>query len=333
MKSRIPNKFEEKKSIIKERLKLKLEYSKKIKNKENNKILKKLNNIKNKELPKIKVLNIHNSTDNDSFNYNIMNNSKSNYMIYNKIKKNENNSNIKYNTKQSPENLNLISFNENINNIYKKVTINDFNNKEIDQKMFYNMMQNLDNFLEQNTVNNVVDIGEQNLDDKNLLKQTNNSHNNEKFLLNLLSSNKEEFHLPEKGNKKEKNDGNRFNFLRSKTLYNNHKYSKSINKKYHTNKSSIKKIDINCDNDNILDILKTEQNKKILYDDDISYINKGNNALKKSFDIEIKKKNISLEKRHDNFRKDNSEDESSDVTIISFCSEDIKDISSDFSNL
>ena len=51
--------------------------------------------------------------------------------------------------------------------------------------------------------------------------------------------------------------------------------------------------------------------------------------MKKSFDLEIKNKDFSLKNNKDK----NSEEESSDVTIESFCSQDIKDISSDFSNM
>jgi hypothetical protein len=100
MKNRISNNFDEKKTKIKERLKLKLEYSEKIKNQENSKILKKLNNIKNKELPKIKVLNYlnHNSDDIDSFNYSFKNNNKNNPIIYNKIKSKEIKQNKSYKT-------------------------------------------------------------------------------------------------------------------------------------------------------------------------------------------------------------------------------------------
>ena len=157
------NKFDEKKTKIKERLKLKLEYSEKIKNNENNKMFRKYNNIKNIELPKIKILNYLNNNSEDIDLYkNIFNSNynNENYILYNKIKKlyNINHKNGKetiiknYKAKNSPKNMhnmNLISFNENINNIYKKVTINDFN-KEINNKGFYKMLQNLDNILEIN---------------------------------------------------------------------------------------------------------------------------------------------------------------------------------------
>ena len=343
MKNRISNNFDEKKTKIKERLKLKLEYSEKIKNQENSKILKKLNNIKNKELPKIKVLNYlnHNSDDIDSFNYSFKNNNKNNSILYNKVKSKEIKQNKSYKTSNSSsenmQNMNLISYNENINNIYKKVTINDFNNKEINQKMFYNMIQNIDNILEPNTVDKKyeeISYNQKKISPKN--SKNNYSFKNEELLLSILNQSKEDYIIPEEQNileKNQKNKGNRFNFLRSKTIY-NHKNINGLKKKYHTNKPSSRKVKINCDNENNLDILDTSQNtnnkKILLYDEDISYINKDKkNNMKKSFDLEIKNKDFSLKNNKDK----NSEEESSDVTIESLCSEDIKDISSDFSNM
>ena len=349
MKNRISNKFDEKKTKIKERFKLKLEYSEKIKNKENSKILKKLSNFKNKELPKIKVLNRlnQNSDDIDSFNYNNLINNNS--MLYKKIKNNEIKSNQKYNTaKTSNENLqnmNLISFNENINNIYKKVTINDFNNKEINQKMFYNMIQNIDNILEPNLiVDKKYEVKNYNYKNKIIPQNSsNNTFKNDDLLLSILNQSKEipeeeEPYSPGKNRKNDGKEGNRFNFLRSKTIYNKHKYPNIIKKKYYTNKGSPKKVEINCDNDNNIDILETDQNtinKKILYEEDLSYNNNNNkNILKKSFDLDMKNKNLNIKKNKKYIKQNNSEEEeSSDVTIESLCSEDIKDISSDFSNL
>ena len=344
MKNRISNKFDEKKTKIKERFKLKLEYSEKIKNKENSKILKKLNIIKNKELPKIKVLNRlnQNSDDIDSFNYNNLINNNS--MLYKKIKNNEIKSNQKYNTaKTSNENLqnmNLISFNENINNIYKKVTINDFNNKEINQKMFYNMIQSIDNILEPNsTFDKKNEEKNYNYKNKKIMTQnySNYSFKNDDLLLNILDHSKEipeeESYSPCKNKKNDGKEGNRFNFLRSKTIYNKHKNQNVIKKKYYTNKGSPKKIEINCDNDNNIDILETDQNtinKKVLFEEDLSY-NNNNKNLKKSFDLGMKNKYI--KKNKNNIKNNSEEEESSDVTIESLCSEDIKDISSDFSNL
>jgi hypothetical protein len=60
-------------------------------------------------------------------------------------------SNLSKSSSKKPKNMNLISFNENINNIYKKITINDFNNKEINQKVFYNVVHNTHHNLESNS--------------------------------------------------------------------------------------------------------------------------------------------------------------------------------------
>ena len=339
------NAYNEKKTKIKERLKLKLEYSEKIKNNENNKILKKFSNIKNNELPKLKILNYlnNNSEDIDLFNNNFnSNNNNDNFIIYNKIKKGYNihpknkKETIKknYTTKDSPKNMhnmNLISFNENINNIYKKVTINDFN-KEMNNKEFYNMLQNLDNILE-------ISSPEKNLENQTLKKikkispknsEISKNSQNDKLLLNILSQNNENNNNIEESinqNKSHKNDGKRFNFLRSNTTFIDIKKQK----KNYTNKSSLKKFY----NEENLDILDTEQNiqnksnnlraKKKVFEEDFNYINK--DKCKKSFDLGENKKDFIPKIDKDN---NSDEEENSDVTIVSFCSEDIKDISSDF---
>ena len=338
------NKYDEKKAKIKERLKLKLEYSEKIKNNENNKILKKFSNIKNNELPKLKISNYlnNNSEDIDSFNNLNSNNNNDNFIIYNKIKKGYNihpknkkkSITKKYTINDSPKNLhnmNLISFNENINNIYKKVTINDFN-KEMNNKEFYNMLQNLDNILEINS----PDKNSENLSLKMIKKiSPNNSEisknsRNDKILLNILNQNNENnnnIEEPINQIKCQKNDGKRFNFLRDNTTFIDIKNQK----KNYTNKSSLKKFD----NEQNLNILDTEQNiqnksnnlkaKKKLFEEDFNYINKDN--VKKSFDLGENKKDF-IQKV---YKENNSEEEeNSDVTIMSLCSEDIKDISSDF---
>ena len=67
----------------------------------------------------------------------------------NKVEYNQNN--LSKSSSKNPKNMNLISFNENINNIYKKITINDFNNKEIKQKVFYNVVHNTHHNLESNS--------------------------------------------------------------------------------------------------------------------------------------------------------------------------------------
>ena len=342
MKKEFSNKFEEKKSKIKERFKLKLEYSEKVKNNENNKVLKKFSNIKNNELPKIKILNYlnNNNIENlDSYYNNITDN---NYILYNKIKKglnihkNENDQNTKNNEKKnSPNNLhnmNLISFNENINNIYKKVTINDFN-KEINQKDYDDMMQNLDNILESNSPEKSIDdISYKNrkISPKYSFKQ-NNSHKNGKIVLNFKE---DEYGIPEEtytNINKLKKKGKKINYMRTNSIHHNIKKENMFKKKYYTNKSSVKKIE---DNYNNSDILETEENfknkfdnlknKKIIYEEDLYQINKDN--IKKSFDLGIKNHNFIKDKLNNN----SEEDESSDITIVSLVSDDIKDISSDF---
>ena len=355
MKNEFFNKLEEKKTKIKERLKLKLEYSEKIKNNENNKIFKKYSNIKNNELPKIKLLNYINNNnfeDLDSY-YNNFNTNDNNYILYNKIKKGfnnhkkENETNKMNSTKISPKNMhnmNLISFNENINNIYKKVTINDFN-KEINQKEFYNMVQNLDNILEVNSPDkNIEDISFKNskkIASKNakILKNS-YSFKNDKLFLNILNQNKEDNSIEESIAHSNKHK-NRFDFLRANTSYSINKNQNMVKNKYNTNKNSKINLYFSGDNEENSDILEAEQNnknkfnklrnKKILYEEDLNFNKK--NKLKKSFDLEIKNKDFNNKTKKDITDNLNSEEESSDITIVSLCSEDIKDISSDFFDL
>ena len=328
--------FDEKKTKMKERLKLKLEYSEKIKNLENNKMLKKLNILQNKELPKIKVLN--------SYNNYIGNNSNMN-------KKNEAEfaqSSLSKSSSKKPKNMNLISFNENINNIYKKITINDFNNKEINQKIFYNVVHNTHNNLESNSDD--IKIEDMDYQTKNKIPykysdKVVGSYKNEQLLFNILNKNKEDYNIPEKQKtqiKKTKKDDERFNFLRTKTSINTITKPLVIKNKYNTNKSSINKL-LKSENDITFDFLETNEkkkkkynnfiNKKTVYEEDNYYLKKDNLNLKQSYNIEISKNdyisNITNKKLEEAKNK-SSEDESSDVTIFSFLSEDIKDISSDF---
>ena len=341
------NKYEDKKIKIKERLKLKLEYSEKIKNEENNKALKKLNNVKKKELPKIKILNYLNNSNIDTEpinNYSI--NNDNNYKLYNKFKSGKklykkeeidlNRNNIlSKSTSENMQNMNLISFNENFNNIYKKVTMNDFNEKEMDQKVFYNII-NVDNILETNS----DDKKNEDMDYINNIRhsikysdKTSDSYKNEQMLFNFLNQNKEEVitsHEQITPIKKNKANGNRFNFLRTNSNYNIGKKNAVI-KKYKTNKNSFRKIEINCDNYTNLNRSKTESNKnkfndkKFLYEENAYFSNKDN--LKKSFDNKDSKSMDNYCKSENN---NSEEDESSNITIVSLCSEDIKDISSDF---
>ena len=346
MKKEFSNKFEEKKSKIKERFKLKLEYSEKVKNNENNKVLKKFSNIKNNELPKIKILNYLNNNNIENLDSYYNNINDNNYILYNKIKKglnihkNENDQNAKNNAnKNSPNNMhnmNLISFNENINNIYKKVTINDFN-KEMNQKDYDYMMQNLDNILESNSPEkSIEDISYKNrkISPKYSFKQ-NNSHKNEKLVLNFKE---DEYGIPEEtytNINKHKKKGNKINYMRTNSTHNNIKKQNMFKKKYYTNKSSVKKIE---DNYNNSDILETEEicknkfdnlkNKKIIYEEDLYHINKDN--IKKSFDLGIKNHDFINYTNKDKLNNSSEEDESSDITIVSLESDDIKDISSDF---
>ena len=328
--------FDEKKTKMKERLKLKLEYSEKIKNLENNKMLKKLNILQNKELPKIKVLN--------SYNNYIGNNSNMN-------KKNEaefTQSSLSKSSSKKPKNMNLISFNENINNIYKKITINDFNNKEINQKIFYNVVHNTHNNLESNSDD--IKIEDMDYQTKNKIPykysdKVVGSYKNEQLLFNILNKNKEDYNIPEKQKtqiKKTRKDDERFNFLRTKTSINTITKPLVIKNKYNTNKSSVNKL-LKSENDITFDFLETNEkkkkkynnfiNKKTVYEEDNYYLKKDNLNLKQSYNIEISKNdyisNITNKKLEEAKNK-SSEDESSDVTIFSFLSEDIKDISSDF---
>ena len=328
--------FDEKKTKMKERLKLKLEYSEKIKNLENNKMLKKLNILQNKELPKIKVLN--------SYNNYIGNNSNMN-------KKNEaefTQSSLSKSSSKKPKNMNLISFNENINNIYKKITINDFNNKEINQKIFYNVVHNTHNNLESNSDD--IKIEDMDYQTKNKIPykysdKVVGSYKNEQLLFNILNKNKEDYNIPEKQKtqiKKTRKDDERFYFLRTKTSINTITKPLVIKNKYNTNKSSVNKL-LKSENDITFDFLETNEkkkkkynnfiNKKTVYEEDNYYLKKDNLNLKQSYNIEISKNdyisNITNKKLEEAKNK-SSEDESSDVTIFSFLSEDIKDISSDF---
>ena len=328
--------FDEKKTKMKERLKLKLEYSEKIKNLENNKMLKKLNILQNKELPKIKVLN--------SYNNYIGNNSNMN-------KKNEaefTQSSLSKSSSKKPKNMNLISFNENINNIYKKITINDFNNKEINQKIFYNVVHNTHNNLESNSDD--IKIEDMDYQTKNKIPykysdKVVGSYKNEQLLFNILNKNKEDYNIPEKQKtqiKKTKKDDERFNFLRTKTSINTITKPLVIKNKYNTNKSSVNKL-LKSENDITFDFLEANEKKKkkynnfikkkTIYEEDNYYLKKDNLNLKQSYNIEISKNdyisNITNKKLEEAKNK-SSEDESSDVTIFSFLSEDIKDISSDF---
>ena len=349
MKERILiNKFEEKKSKIKERLKLKLEYSEKVKNNENIKVLKKLNNIKKKELPKLKVLNHHysNTKISENFNYNPKNND-SNFIIYNKIKKgiNSHNQNQKIYksakmSSQNLQNMNLISFNENINNIYKKVTINDFNNKDLDQKSFYQMIQNF-NIIESNSIdnkkNNKKFLSKMNITPTNL-KKFDKSLTNEKIVLNILNQSKEDnniIHEVQRNNTPNQNDGKRFNFLRKNRRHETLKLRKPvINKdKYLTSKVSPRNLVLDFSEDN--EIIESKQNKinelnnkKLYKEDEENFIN--NNISKNSFDYEMTNNDL-LNKKNEDTLNNNSDKESSDVTIISLKSEEIKDLSSDFS--
>ena len=325
--------FDDKKSKMKERLKLKLEYSEKIKNLENNKMLKKLNILQNKELPKIKVLN--------SYNNYIGNNSNMN-------KKNEaefTQSSLSKSSSKKPKNMNLISFNENINNIYKKITINDFNNKEIKQKVFYNVVHNTHHNLESNSEDIKIEDMDYQTKNKVPYKYSDKvvgSYKDGQLLLNILNQNKVDYNIPEK-QKTPVND--RFKFLRTKTTLNSTSKPLALRNKYNTNKSSVNKL-LNSENDINFDFLETDENKKqkynnfnnfikkkTVYEEDTYYLKADNLNLKKSYNNE-KNSNDSISnipnKKLDEPKNKSSENESSDVTIFSFISEDIKDISSDF---
>ena len=324
MKNKTPNRYEERKSKIKERIKLKLEYSEKIKNEENNKVLKKITKMKKKEFPKLNVFN-SNNMDSDSYNLN----KNKNYKIFNKLKSGiitrQKNNILDKSTPPNIENMKLISYNENINNIYKKVTINDYNNKDMDQNVFYNII-NVDNICETNE-----DIEYTKPTKKTPKYSVNliNSYKNDQLLFNFLNQDKIDDTTQNEQissiRKKKKNDGNRFNFLRAKSNCNIGKKD-GIIKKYNTNKNSFRKINIDNndiskkDNNNIKEI-----KKKIEYEEDMYFHSKDKN--KKTIDNNNDSKSMNNNCKSNNI---NSEEESSDITIISLCSEDIKDISSDF---
>jgi hypothetical protein len=324
MKNKTPNRYEERKSKIKERIKLKLEYSEKIKNEENNKVLKKITKMKKKEFPKLNVFN-SNNMDSDSYNLN----KNKNYKIFNKLKSGiitrQKNNILDKSTPPNMENMKLISYNENINNIYKKVTINDYNNKDMDQNVFYNII-NVDNICETNE-----DIEYTKPTKKTPKYSVNliNSYKNDQLLFNFLNQDKIDDTTQNEQissiRKKKKNDGNRFNFLRAKSNCNIGKKD-GIIKKYNTNKNSFRKINIDNndiskkDNNNIKEI-----KKKIEYEEDMYFHSKDKN--KKTIDNNNDSKSMNNNCKSNNI---NSEEESSDITIISLCSEDIKDISSDF---
>ena len=303
--------IDDKKIEMKERMKLKLEFSEKVKNNENNKVIKRLKNIKNNELPKIKVINYVKNNEvkgNELYNINITNNDKS-YIIYNKIKNGVNksfkrkielNKNNKTPEKSSHslQNMNLISFNENINNIYKKVTINDFNNKVIEHKNIYNMIDNLDNIINTSIINKKIDGIDKN----------------------------------------EKNDRKRLKLIKKKTIKNyleNERKNKNVKaNKYYSEKISPRKFGNNNTNDVFIEDEpknKINLNKKMIYKEDV--LNKNYYDLEnKNKILEIndnKNKNKSEKKNKKNISED---EESSDVTIVSLSSGDIKDISSDFDN-
>ena len=349
--------YEDKKSKMKERLKLKLEYSEKIKNLENNKMLKKLNILKNNnELPKIKVLNSYNNYIEEIDTYN----NSDNYLTNNKIKKGNNinmnkkneaeytQNSLSKSSSKKPKNMNLISFNENINNIYKKITINDFNNKEINQKVFYNVVHNTHNNLESNSDD--VKIEDMDYQSKNKVSykysdKVVGSYKNDQLLLNILNQNKEDYNIPEKQKtqiKKNKKDDERFDFLRTKKSLNTNMTPLAIKNKYNTNKSSVNKL-LNSENDINFDFLENDENtkkkynnfinKKTVYEEDNYYLKKDNLNLKQAYNNEISNNDYisnTTNKNLDEAKNKSSENESSDVTIFSFLSEDIKDISSDY---
>jgi hypothetical protein len=250
MKNKTPNRYEERKSKIKERIKLKLEYSEKIKNEENNKVLKKITKMKKKEFPKLNVFN-SNNMDSDSYNLN----KNKNYKIFNKLKSGiitrQKNNILDKSTPPNMENMKLISYNENINNIYKKVTINDYNNKDMDQNVFYNII-NVDNICETNE-----DIEYTKPTKKTPKYSVNliNSYKNDQLLFNFLNQDKIDDTTQNEQissiRKKKKNDGNRFNFLRAKSNCNIGKKD-GIIKKYNTNKNSFRKIKIDSTKKDII---------------------------------------------------------------------------------
>lgn len=333
----------ERKSKIKERLKQKLEYSEKIKDIEYNKKIKRYHNIKNKELPKIKILNhIKNNNIiegdnnyNQQFNinekyYGLKSLNNYNYKNYNT----ELNISDSLNNSQNLKGMNLISFNENINNIYKKITINDFNNKEINKNVYYDII----------TQNSIKSKSSNKMNNKNGKKIPNKCSNkiigtygNVDMILNDLNQNKGEYSIPEAQDfsfKSYENNGRKFNFMKTNNKINIINNQNLDNKKYYTNKASPRKYDTN------LKFIEKEQkpiNNKI-YEEDVYFINKDNLKLKNSLDLKSNENendyiiNKDL-KNLDNSSSKNELDERSDVTLVSFVSEDIKDISSDFSNL
>jgi len=330
-----------KKTKIKERLKQKLEYSEKIKDIEYNKKIKKYHNIKNKELPKIKVLNYiknNNIAEGDN-NYNQKLNINEKYfglksLNYNNYKSynTEFNINDSLNNSQNLKGMNLISFNENINNIYKKITINGFNNKEMNKSVYYNIIS------QQNVKaksNNKINNKNKKIIPKKFSHKVLGAYEKVDEVLNALSQNKGEYAIPEAQDtsfNSYENNGNRFNFLKANNMKNIINNQNLDNKKYYTNKSSLRKYDKN------LDYLENEEkpiNKKI-YEEDVYFINKDNLKLEKSLDLKSNENDCIIKKdlkNLDNSSSKNEIDEISDVTLVSFISEDIKDISSDFSNL
>ena len=263
--------------------------------------------------------------DSDSFNLN----KNKNYKIFNKLKSGiityKKKNILDKSTSPNMENLKLISYNENINNIYKKVTINDYNNKDMDQNVFYNII-NVDNICETNE-----DIEYTKPTKKTPKYSVNliNSYKNDQLLLNFLNQDKIEYTTPNEQissiRNKKKNDGKRFNFLRAKSNCNIGKKD-GVVKKYNTNKNSLRKM--NIDNNDISKKYNNnikEMKKKSEYEEDMYFDSKDKN--KKTIENNIDSKSMNNYCKSNNI---NSEEESSDITIISLCSEDIKDISSDF---
>ena len=328
----------ERKSKIKERLKQKLEYSQNIKDIEYNKKIKQYQNIKTKELPKIKILNKNNDIIVGDNNYNqklninkkyygLKNINNNNYKSYNT----ELNINDSLNNSHNLKGMNLISFNENINNIYKKITINDFNSKEINKNDYYDIIAQHNRKAKSS---NKMD----NKNDKKVTKKFSNkiigSNGNADFILNELNQNKGEYSIPEVQEisfKSYGNTGKRFTFMKINNEENIINNPNLDNQKFYTNKESPRKYEAN------LDFIEKEEmpiNKKI-YKEDVYFINKDNLKLEKSLDLQSNENDNIIKKDFKNL--DNSSwhklDERSDVTLESFISEDIKDISSDFSDL
>lgn len=334
----------ERKSKIKERLKQKLEYSEKIKDIEYNKKIKLYHNIRNKELPKLKVLNYIKNNDiteggnsyNQKFNinkkyYGIKSNNNKKYKSYN----NKLNINDSLNNSQNLKGMNLISFNENINNIYKKITINDFNSKEINKNDYYDLIAQYNiKAKSSNKMNNK--------NNKKVPKKFSHkiirTYENIDLILNELTQKKEEYSIPEIQDtsfKGYENNEKRFNFMKINNKTNKINIPNLDKKNYYTNKASPRKYETN------LDFIENEEmiiNKKV-YEEDVYFINKDNLKLKKSLELRSNENDYiikeDLNKLDNNSSKleQDEKDERSDVTLISFISEDIKDISSDFSDL